>query len=57
MLAAVETDAVVGAQFLRVIGMVDSPARLMRPAIMTRVLRANLARSRRVPERELSLAR
>lgn len=44
VLAAVETDAVVGGQFVRVLGMIDSPARLMRPAILTRVLRANLAR-------------
>ena len=44
VLTAVETDRVVAGQFFRVLGMVDAPARLMRPSILARILRANLAR-------------
>ncbi|GAA3944935.1 FAD-binding monooxygenase [Amorphoplanes auranticolor] len=38
--AAARTDAALGAAFLRVLNLVDPPARLLRPAIMRRVLRA-----------------
>ncbi|MGW4947927.1 FAD-dependent monooxygenase [Actinoplanes sp. NPDC004185] len=38
--AAARNDAVLGAAFLRVLNLVDPPARLLRPAIMRRVLRA-----------------
>ena len=37
VLTAVETDPVVAGQFFRVLGMLDSPARLMRPSILARV--------------------
>jgi 2-polyprenyl-6-methoxyphenol hydroxylase-like FAD-dependent oxidoreductase len=40
VLAASETDPVVAGQFMRVIGMVDSPARLLSPPILLRVMRA-----------------
>ncbi|MFI7544669.1 FAD-dependent oxidoreductase [Actinoplanes sp. NPDC049599] len=38
--AAARTDAVLGAAFLRVLNLVDPPTRLLRPAIVRRVLRA-----------------
>jgi 2-polyprenyl-6-methoxyphenol hydroxylase-like FAD-dependent oxidoreductase len=38
--AAARTDVVLGAAFLRVLNLVDPPARLLRPAIVRRVLRA-----------------
>ena len=56
VLTAVETDPVVAGQFIRVLGMLDSPARLMRPAILARVARANLAPAQPVRRPELSLA-
>ena len=56
VLTAVETDRVVAGQFIRVLGMLDSPARLMRPAILARVARANLAPAQPVRRPELSLA-
>jgi 2-polyprenyl-6-methoxyphenol hydroxylase-like FAD-dependent oxidoreductase len=37
VLAAAESDVIVADQFLKVIGMIDSPARLSRPSIMFRV--------------------
>lgn len=40
VLTAVETDLVVASQFFRVTGMLDSPARLMRPSVLARVVRA-----------------
>ena len=56
VLTAVETDRVVAGQFFRVIGMLDAPARLMRPSMLSRILRANLSRSAdRAREPELSL--
>jgi hypothetical protein len=36
--------------------MVDSPARLMRPSILARVLRANVGRAQQVPEPEMAPA-
>jgi 2-polyprenyl-6-methoxyphenol hydroxylase-like FAD-dependent oxidoreductase len=40
VMLAGETDATVTLQFLRVIGMIDSPARLLSPSFIFRVLRA-----------------
>ncbi|WP_133066857.1 FAD-dependent oxidoreductase [Mycolicibacterium sphagni] len=54
VLTAVETDLVVTSQFFRVLGMLDSPARLMRPSILARVIRANRARTQQVREPEMS---
>jgi hypothetical protein len=45
VLAAVEVDPVVAGQFLRVTGMVDPRARLLRPSILLRVMRARSHRS------------
>jgi 2-polyprenyl-6-methoxyphenol hydroxylase-like FAD-dependent oxidoreductase len=45
VLTAIEVDLVVAGQFMRVIGMVDAPARLLRPAILLRVMRAATRRS------------
>ncbi len=47
VLSAAESDQVVMLQFLRVIGMIDSPARLVLPSFLFRVLRANRPRYRR----------
>lgn len=55
VLNAIETDPVVTAQFLRVLGMIDAPASLMRPSILARVARANLSRPTQVRESEPSL--
>ena len=54
VLTAVETDLVVTSQFFRVLGMLDSPTRLMRPALLARIIRANLTRAQRVSEPALS---
>ncbi|MCX2933959.1 FAD-dependent oxidoreductase [Mycobacterium sp. CVI_P3] len=54
VLTAVETDPAVNGQFFRVLGMLDSPARLMRPTLLARVARANVARAQRVRQPELS---
>jgi 2-polyprenyl-6-methoxyphenol hydroxylase-like FAD-dependent oxidoreductase len=51
LLTAAETDPLVAEQFLRVSGMVDSPARLLRPSLMIRVARAS--RRRRTDDRPL----
>jgi len=40
VLAAAETDPAVAQQFLRLIGMLDGPSRLLRPPFMFRVARA-----------------
>jgi hypothetical protein len=45
--AAASTDAVVGAAFLRVLNLVDPPARLLRPSIVRRVLAGRAAGSDR----------
>jgi hypothetical protein len=41
VMSAAEADLVVVQQFMRVIGMIDSPARLLRPAILVRLARTN----------------
>lgn len=40
VMVAMETDPVVAAQFMRITGMLDSPLRLLRPAIVRRVIKA-----------------
>jgi 2-polyprenyl-6-methoxyphenol hydroxylase-like FAD-dependent oxidoreductase len=45
VLAAAETDPAVTQQFLRLIGMIDAPSRLLRPSLMFRVARANRRRT------------
>jgi 2-polyprenyl-6-methoxyphenol hydroxylase-like FAD-dependent oxidoreductase len=45
MLTAAQSDAALTEQFLRVGGMVDSPARLLRPTMVYRVLRGQRGRS------------
>ncbi|MGE2816963.1 FAD-dependent oxidoreductase [Mycobacterium heidelbergense] len=40
VLIAAQTDAVVAERFLRVVGMIDSPVRLLRPATMLRIVKA-----------------
>lgn len=49
VLAAAEVDPVVTQDFMRVIGMVAAPSRLMQPSFMLRVAQAHRAR-RRAPE-------
>jgi len=44
VMTAAETDPVVAQQFIQVIGMVDHPARLLRPSIMLRIARTNRQR-------------
>jgi len=44
VMTAAETDPLVTGQFMRVIGMLDPPARLLRPSIMLRVVWANRPR-------------
>jgi hypothetical protein len=56
VLTAVETDLVVNDQFFRVLGMLDSPTRLMRPPILARIARANVTRAQRVRAPEMSPA-
>jgi len=56
VLTAVESDPVVNGQFFRVLGMLDSPTRLMRPSILARVARTNLARPQSIPVHEPALA-
>jgi 2-polyprenyl-6-methoxyphenol hydroxylase-like FAD-dependent oxidoreductase len=41
VMTAAETDPTVAGQFMRVIGMIDPPARLLRPSILLRIARAN----------------
>ena len=40
VLTAAESDAIVAAQFMKVTGMIDPPARLLRPSVMFRVAKA-----------------
>lgn len=40
VMIAAETDIFVAEQFLRVVGMIDSPARLLRPAMLLRIAKA-----------------
>lgn len=56
VLTAIETDPVVTGQFFRVLGMVDSPTRLMRPSILARVLRARFPGRSAASQSEMSLA-
>jgi len=51
VLTAAESDPCVAEQFLRVTGMIDSPARLLHPSLMFRVARAN--RHQRTRDRPL----
>lgn len=44
VMIAMETDAVVAAQFMRITGMLDSPLQLLRPAMMRRIVRAQRRR-------------
>ena len=46
VLSAAESDCVVAEQFIKVINLVDPPARLMRPSILLRVATAGLRRRR-----------
>lgn len=48
--AAARTDPVLGAAFLRVLNLVDPPARLLRPSILRRVLTYRAGRSDRRPD-------
>jgi hypothetical protein len=45
--AASESDAVVGGQFFKVIGLVDPPARLLNPLFLCRIAAINLLRRQR----------
>jgi len=56
VLTAVESDLVVSSQFFRVLGMLESPAQLMRPNILLRVARANLSRRQSLSRPEAVLA-
>lgn len=40
VMVAAQTDPIVAEQFLRVVGMIDSPARFLRPAMMLRIVKA-----------------
>lgn len=40
VMTAAQTDIVVAEQFLRVVGMIDSPARLLQPAVLLRIVKA-----------------
>jgi hypothetical protein len=41
VLTASETDPIVAGQFMRVVGMIDPPVRLLRPSILRRIARAH----------------
>jgi hypothetical protein len=51
VLTACETDAVANAQFFKVTGLVDPPARLLRPSFLYRVAQVNLQRRQRISPR------
>jgi hypothetical protein len=57
VLTVVETDLAVNYRLFRVLGMLDSPTRLMRPSILARVARANMARAQQIRDPEMSPAR
>jgi 2-polyprenyl-6-methoxyphenol hydroxylase-like FAD-dependent oxidoreductase len=44
VMTAAETDLTVAGQFMRVIGMIDPPTRLLRPSIVLRIAQANRVR-------------
>lgn len=44
VMTATETDPTVAGQFIRVIGMIDPPTRLLRPSIVLRIAQANRVR-------------
>lgn len=50
VLTAAEYDTPVAQQFIRVVGMLDSPTRLLRPQFIARVAGANLGRGQRRPQ-------
>lgn len=54
VLTASETDPAVHAQFTKVTGLVDPPARLFHPSFLYRVARANLSHQQRVSRSERS---
>jgi 2-polyprenyl-6-methoxyphenol hydroxylase-like FAD-dependent oxidoreductase len=51
VMTAAETDPTVAGQFMRVIGMIDSPARLLRPSILLRIARAKANRPQPIHQR------
>jgi 2-polyprenyl-6-methoxyphenol hydroxylase-like FAD-dependent oxidoreductase len=59
VMSAAETDPLVAGQFMRVIGMIDPPARLLRPTILRRIARASRPQptDRRVVEESASRVR
>ena len=56
VLTACETDAVVNAQFYKVTGLVDPPARLFHPSFIYRVATVNRRRRRRVQPQQTRVA-
>jgi 2-polyprenyl-6-methoxyphenol hydroxylase-like FAD-dependent oxidoreductase len=56
VLTACETDAVVNAQFYKVTGLVNPPARLFHPSFIYRVATVNRRRRRRVQPRQTGVA-
>jgi 2-polyprenyl-6-methoxyphenol hydroxylase-like FAD-dependent oxidoreductase len=56
VLVAGETDPVIAGQFLRVVGMMDPPNRLLHPKLLVRVAAANLRRRRQAAKIQRSHA-